>query len=426
MEGNQNEQPCAAVYAGSGASHSWIWFAEVFDRAHYHRVFFIDERDIACGVLDRCDVLLVSGGDTFAIAEALGKTGAERIQEFVSGGGIYIGSCAGAYLALRSSLAPLNLFNFVSARIGNLASHVPVALKMPEKCCTQYGCRYVVHPVRGEVIVSLQSASGAHARTQMAAPLYGGPAMLASEDVEVFATYVAFTDATEFLMDRDVANTMFLGSAAALRKEFGKGVFYLFGPHCEHPDFPQANRLLLDIIWGAAQGKRLAFPCDDLRREVPADPSRASQTYRSFVSSLSNARIVAHGITREAYRWRIGRKVYDPEKILVMLEAVFSRARLLDRSGVGRYVPEVVSEKWLDCAGMVLDRLRELRRDGNGPAGHRAAQELLGRLRAMASEFLNMYFSSMRVGFLNNDGRLSCTTTTSISRRQRRSIPCRL
>ena len=113
-------------------------------------VVFLDEADIVSGRLDGIDVLFVSGGDTFAIAAALGQPGAQALERFIRAGGMYIGACAGAYLVLQSSLEPLHYFNFVQARIANLTSTLPPALQRPEKYCTAYGCRYVYHPVRGD------------------------------------------------------------------------------------------------------------------------------------------------------------------------------------------------------------------------------------------------------------------------------------
>ena len=85
-----NIQSEVGIYVGAGASHSWTWFADIFDREAYSAVCFLDERDIAAGALSRIDVFFVSGGDTFAIAYGLGKTGADAIEKFVRCGGIYI------------------------------------------------------------------------------------------------------------------------------------------------------------------------------------------------------------------------------------------------------------------------------------------------------------------------------------------------
>ena len=103
-----HQLPSIAVYTGEGASHSWTWFADIFERTQIDTVAFVDETALAAGALDSADVLFVSGGDTFAIAAALGQQGARVLERFIRGGGMYIGACAGAYLLLKSSLDSMN------------------------------------------------------------------------------------------------------------------------------------------------------------------------------------------------------------------------------------------------------------------------------------------------------------------------------
>ena len=55
---HRTEQPSIAVYTGEGASHSWTWFADIFERRHISMVAFLDEADIVSGALDGVDVLV--------------------------------------------------------------------------------------------------------------------------------------------------------------------------------------------------------------------------------------------------------------------------------------------------------------------------------------------------------------------------------
>ena len=105
--------PKIGVYAGTGTSHSWLWFVEIFDRMGFHDLAFLDEYSFQRPLAEELDVLAVSGGDTFAVARGLGPEGAKNLESFVRTGGLYIGSCAGAYLPLNSSKEYLNSFNFV-------------------------------------------------------------------------------------------------------------------------------------------------------------------------------------------------------------------------------------------------------------------------------------------------------------------------
>ena len=63
--------PRIGVYAGSGTSHSWLWFADLFERMGFLDVVFLQEKAVKTKGLAGLDILAVSGGDTFAVAEAL-------------------------------------------------------------------------------------------------------------------------------------------------------------------------------------------------------------------------------------------------------------------------------------------------------------------------------------------------------------------
>ncbi len=379
---HRKKQPRIAVYTGEGASHSWTWFADMFDREHAGPVVFVDEAAVRGGALEAADVFFVSGGDTFAIAAALGGLGARAIERFIRDGGTYIGACAGAYLLLKSSLEPLHYFNFVNAKIANLTRCLPPALQRPEKYCTAYGCRYVFHPVREEV--GMRCGAAPHEERSVHAPLYGGPAMIASDDIEVLATYAGFTEASEFLVEESVAAETLIGNVAAARKCCGRGVIYLFGPHFEHPDFPEANRIMFDCLAGARASGEPAH------RQAPADPAGRAG-FRAFLSELSNARIMALALERSRYQWLIGAKVYDPEKIRIFLEAIWKRARALDT----RCLQGCCSSADIERLGEALFRcsvnLRALRTD----ALCGCAEELFRDLRQSAAAFMNMYFSAL-------------------------------
>src|SRR4030067_3611975 len=87
----------------------------------FYHVHFVDERDVLANALEPLGVLLMSGGDTFAIAEGLGAEGSDKLRSFINRGGLYIGTCAGAYLPLRSSMEFLNQFNFIDVKISNIS-----------------------------------------------------------------------------------------------------------------------------------------------------------------------------------------------------------------------------------------------------------------------------------------------------------------
>ncbi len=387
--------PALAVYTGGGSSHSWLWFAWLFDRLGLYDLVFPDEEAVASGGLAGRQVLAVSGGDTFGIAESLGPEGASAVGGFLKQGGLYLGSCAGAYLLLNSSKEHLKLFNWVPAKISNLASRLPRALRLPHKFCSPYGCSFVYHPVREAVGLTgcgREPWSGAGA---FEAPLYGGPAMIAGDEKQVLARYQRFTERTSFLVDPGLAADTLLGRAAVLRAEVGRGVCYLFGPHFEHPGFPEANRLLAECIYrdmpdsGRCEGR------------VPTEWSLSTRAARSWLRDVkrevSNVRIVSMGLEPHPARWVVGRKVYEPAKLRVFAEAAWDALRGLERmprvhlpAGAGDSVA-----LWGEATERVRDLRAELRAGGEGSETARAVFPLLNQASA---RLLHVYFHSRLEG----------------------------
>jgi len=398
------QQPTIAVYTGEGASHSWTWFADIFERNDVRNVLFPDEKEIVSGVLDSVDVLFVSGGDTFAIAAALGSHGARALDRFITGGGTYIGACAGAYLLLKSSLDPLHHFNFVDAKIANLTRCLPPALQRPEKYCTAYGCRYVYHPVRGEVVLNYGGGSGTLTSRRLTAPLYGGSAMIDSDDIEVLGTYAGFSGQTEFLVDESIAAETLLGNVAAARKTYGRGMIYLFGPHFEHPDYNDANHIIFDCIAGAYRRPR------NKCTQKQCSPAASRSEFRRFLSAVSNARIVGLALERSSYQWLIGAKVYDPEKIRIFLETIWKRARALEQLGLYCWCSGAEVKRLTGLLSEATECLRALRQDAE--CGR--AEELFRDLRRCAASFAGMYFFALQSSEETSDpdsvpGEFSCT-----------------
>src|SRR4030067_1627497 len=182
--------PTIGIYTGSGASHSWLWFVELLDRMGFYHVHFVDERDILSNALETLSVLLMSGGDTFAIAKGLGAEGSAKLRSFIEGGGLYIGSCAGAYLPLRSSMDFLNQFNFIHVTISNISRRLSELERylFQKVGCSSYGCDFVFHVVREDVLLEMVNGFQADGKKEIIDPLYGGPSMLPSEDIEGLAT----------------------------------------------------------------------------------------------------------------------------------------------------------------------------------------------------------------------------------------------
>ena len=385
---SSEEIPSIAIYMGEGASHSWIWFVDTLERAGQIDLRFLDEKDLKDGGLQSCHVLLLSGGDTFKIAGALDSSGSEALSDFISRGGTYIGSCAGAYLPMFSSKSPLNLFNFVRVKIANLTVTLPSALRLKHKYSTQYGCQYVFHPVREEVRMKMAENLGG---AELLAPLYGGPAMIPTDEVEVLATYNGFTPRTLFLTDEEVARGTYLDRVAAVRGTMGDGELYLFGPHFEHPDYEDANSYLLQIIRSA---RRDTLPCSAYTGESEDELERIdlSLLLRTFRGRISDLRVRYAGFENMNVLWNIGHKVYEPEKVGAFLHTIWSRLSHLSSLSGSAYDKDRL-EACIDMAKKVNESMRAIRKGVQADEDQGSAfEQMFTMLKQMTRNFFEIYF----------------------------------
>jgi len=85
------------VYAGSGA----VLARDVEHALERLGISYreVDENFIKSGGLMDCSALIIPGGYTASYVSTLGEDGFEEIRRFIKGGGLYIGICAGAYIA---------------------------------------------------------------------------------------------------------------------------------------------------------------------------------------------------------------------------------------------------------------------------------------------------------------------------------------
>lgn len=407
LEEEKRNNARIGIYVGNGASHSWLWFVDTLERERFHNLAFLTEDEIQHGGLHPLDALIVSGGDTFAIAEGLGPAGAESVEQFVRRGGLYIGSCAGAYLPLMSSKSPLRLFNYVDAKIANITKTLPRLSKLPPKSFTPYGCSFVFHPVRNEVAVRLTGIEPPEAVGTVVAPLYGGPAIIPSENFDVLACYESFTNKTVFLLDREIGENVFIGKAAVIRSRTGRGHFFLFGPHFEHPHYTKANELLAHIIRRYVKGvspERIPWRPNGEFLET----SRTKESIRNLKRHVSDCRIMALGLEMNPVRWQIGNKIYEPEKILVFIQAVWNRILVLERM-LDWKTSEADYQTMLTCASEIALLLRQIKRLLEKEEDTTLlATDLFNVLKSFAGLFLTTYFSTLKDSLRGR--RIQCTT----------------
>lgn len=87
-----------AVYGGGGSPYNYGYTLSEFG----FDVYFVNDIDIRSDILDYFDVFIMPGGGFEAMPGQLlplGEEGIQKIVSFVRKGGMYIGSCAGAYNA---------------------------------------------------------------------------------------------------------------------------------------------------------------------------------------------------------------------------------------------------------------------------------------------------------------------------------------
>jgi len=393
------------VYVGKGASHSWTWFVDLLEKYAYTGLSFLDESDFSRRALHQ-DLLLVSGGDTFAVARALKPSGAGALHAFLEKGGLYIGSCAGAYLPLKSSKEPLCDFNFVQSKINNLTRDLPPAHRLPLKFSNRYGCVYVYHPVREDVRVRMADDFPVWGGKEVDVPLYGGPPLHPSEDARSRAFYTAFTKRTLFLTDREIAEQVYLEKVAACEKRIGRGRMLLLGPHFEHPLFPEGNDIIHQWITAyASHGKDAAPEYGCHEQEGSEGTVFSPGILKALKTEVSNMRIRAGALARNAVYWRIGAKVYEPEKILYLVEVVWKRLNKLKAAGQGdgtscTGVTDVL-EKSRYCHALIKELALKIdaREDSL-----ETAQEVFTALKGLVVAFLDQYFLASASGTLFKAG----------------------
>jgi len=391
--------PSIGIYTGTGASHSWLWFVEILDRARFCDVHFVDERDIRLSALDSINVLLMSGGDTFAIAEGLGAEGSNQLRRFIEGGGLYIGSCAGAYLPLRSSMEFLNEFNYINVKIANISRRLSELERssFERYACSSYGCDFVFHVVREDVVLEMVNGYQAEGKRKMIAPLYGGPSMLASDDIEPIAIYKGFTKKTKFLVEKELAERTLIGKVAVAKKAMGKGHLYIFGPHFEHPHYPSCNLFLTEIIVKKQKTRPLRtqeYFSRDSQERIKGEELR--ELLKDLKRQLSNSRIMASGMDDLSTHWLIGDKYYEPEKIGVFINMVWKKLKHLE-SMTDLEVDGTPLLRCVEISEEITKGIRTIRSEikMRGDTAPLAASLFLN-LKVLSSHFFELYFGVKR------------------------------
>ena len=314
------------VYAGKGSSHSWTWLADLFESRGILDVRFADSEGFTETLNSTASRVIISGGDGFMIADAIGSHGFAHLKGFIHRGGGYVGVCAGAYLPLHSSIAPFDEFNLSGTKIENIDCAGPPANVSP-RVAVAYGNCSIYHPVRGEVAVEQNGR-------QLLAPIYGGPIFREPDKDRVLFRYTGFTGATEFQIDESLARTIILGKPACVESGHGKGRLLLFGPHLEHPKYREANEAFLRLLG--------VKTISDNPKELPLTGQARNEILEKSVSDL---KVAVLGLENRSFT--VGNKLWDGSRFLELITAIEKRSGWLDDK-----LTEDISSK--------LDMMREL------------------------------------------------------------------
>lgn len=180
------------------------------------RVVRITSDEIRAGKLADIDVLVHPGGSGGAQGRDLDTLGREAVRHFISGGGGYLGVCAGAYLATNEYPWSLNL---IDARVVDRK-----------------------HWARGKGMAGIEfSSAGADFFNYDSDEMmiyYGQGPLLARrewddpdvpdyESLAIYSTEIAENGAPEGIM---------VGNSAIVRTQYGDGRVFCFSPHPEMTD----------------------------------------------------------------------------------------------------------------------------------------------------------------------------------------------
>ena len=247
-----------------------------------HQVSFVYPQDILAGALAGFDAFVMPGGAYRSMQgqlDPLGRDGCRAIREYVEAGGMYIGSCAGAYAAatvserfVASCPAQAEL-RLLDARVWNDADATHDELRSPG--IGELLAENVApdHPVMAGVPARF-------AITHYNGPLFEGGQALA----RVVGRGATFTAAEDFLGCGDephlVDEAIAAGAANIVTGDRGAGRVVLFGSHPEFgatlplDDVTDAARLLVNAVtWQLDESGHPYRAHTDVVSEMAIDPA---------------------------------------------------------------------------------------------------------------------------------------------------------
>lgn len=205
------------VYCGGGVSGigTYHWY-NLVNNAPDFNMTLVDDADIRAGALDGLRMLVMPGGTSTGIYQALKDEGMQKIREFIRNGGGYVGTCAGCFLLLDQD----------NGTKGIRMHMIPYGYKDAPS-----GVLFLKHKLTGEGMEALGLTNDT-----WSVRFHGGAVMRPTTNViegakfEVWAKYASDSDSWHPVTKRNSVS----GNAAILGGTYGKGRVVVFGSHPEY------------------------------------------------------------------------------------------------------------------------------------------------------------------------------------------------
>jgi hypothetical protein len=271
-------------------------------------VRLISAAEIEQGVLDAHRVLLVPGGWAAHKMQALGKAGQDRVRQFVTSGGSYLGFCGGAGLALSSppSLGLVALQRMpMKERLPSASGQVVLAGDCDhpiwQACPTQLMAsvwwpsqfRWQTAP-RVRVLASYAALANGFWLADL--PL----ADLESQDM----SYSSWEQAYGINLNP----ARLLGQPAIIEASLGQGQLILSYPHLETPGDTQAHRLMVNTLRYLDTSAALHLPKISAaphhpHRELPPPGTLTLKCLQQAAAAVDD--LIALGQRHLLWNWRL-------------------------------------------------------------------------------------------------------------------------
>lgn len=269
------------------ASHIWGLMAWRGLRSLGIPCHFVKALEIAQGdclgkrALGPESLLLVPGGNARQKALALGSRGREAIRHWVSEGGLYLGFCGGAGLALSDSDSSLGLCPLHRARFENrfyhfLSGHVIARTAKDDTLSLPvwWPGRFAYSESANFMVLARYSAPGSD--------LWLADLPLSQVPPDFLSSWAR---------DRDLDPSLGFPTEEPLliKGSFNKGNYILSYTHLETPDSPQANQWLCRLLqeYGGISPSRLSIPGWITTRGAAPEENPVSSFQKLLIKSHS-------------------------------------------------------------------------------------------------------------------------------------------